>query len=230
MNENNHTHITEEDLKELGFTLGQKALTYSMWGGHRMRIRHSEKSIQIVMQGCACNIFETHLYTREQMEALLFGTKPIFYKKIKRINMINKVTLIGRLGKDAELKTLENGVQYCHFSVATDQTWKDEKGDWQKATTWHNITVWRDMATRYGALKKGDLVFVEGSLEDRSYIDGNGNKQYRYGVNGSIVRHLDKKALAPPEPVPPPQYSYDSAAEAVNTSPSKIQSDDELPF
>ena len=78
---NDHTHITEQDLQDLGFTLGQKALTYSMWGGHRMRIRHSSQSIQILMMGCACNIFETHLYTRAQMEALLFGTKPIFLQE-----------------------------------------------------------------------------------------------------------------------------------------------------
>jgi hypothetical protein len=77
----NETHITEQDLKNLGFTMGQKALTYSMWGGHRMRIRHSAHSIQILMMGCACNIFETHLYTLEQMEALLFATKPIFLQQ-----------------------------------------------------------------------------------------------------------------------------------------------------
>ena len=145
--------------------------------------------------------------------------------------MINKITLIGRLGKDAELKTLENGVQYSQLLLATDQSYKDGKGDWQKETTWHNITVWRDLATRYSALKKGDLVYVEGSVDIRSYIDSSGNKQQRYGVTGSIVRHLDKKTEAIPEPVPPPQYSYtDANADKTDDAAKDGKDDDDLPF
>jgi single-strand DNA-binding protein len=142
--------------------------------------------------------------------------------------MINKITLIGRLGKDAELKTLENGVQYSQLSIATDNNYKDAKGDWQKETTWHPITVWRDLATRYSALKKGDLVYVEGSVDIRSYIDSSGTKQQRYGVTGSIIRHLDKKPEPIPEPVPPPQYSYTAADTDKKDDTSK--DDDGLPF
>lgn len=67
------THITEADLQDLGFTKTQAAIHETWWTGHRLRVRHGERHIKILMLGCSCNLYETHLYTREQMEAFLVG-------------------------------------------------------------------------------------------------------------------------------------------------------------
>lgn len=83
---------------------------------------------------------------------------------------LNKVMLIGRLGKDPELKTAGSG-QVCNFSVATSETWKDKSsGEKKEKTTWHNIVIWgslADVASKY--LHKGDQVYLEGKIETRSY-------------------------------------------------------------
>ena len=71
--------------------------------------------------------------------------------------MINKVTLIGHLGGDPEVRTLENGTQVGRFSLATNENYKDKEGAWQSQTEWHNIIVWRDLAERSKKNKKGNF-------------------------------------------------------------------------
>lgn len=91
---------------------------------------------------------------------------------------VNKVILIGNLGRDAETRFTPQGVAVTQFSVATSRRWKDQQtGDWKEATTWNNVVLWRqENVGTY--LLKGKQVYVEGRLETRSYDDKDGNKKY----------------------------------------------------
>ena len=94
-------------------------------------------------------------------------------------NSVNKVILIGRLGKDPELKYTASGTPFCRFSMATDDVWNDKaSGERQEKTEWHNIVVWDRLAeicNQY--LTKGRLVYIEGSLQTREWDDQEGNKR-----------------------------------------------------
>lgn len=103
--------------------------------------------------------------------------------------MVNKVTLIGRLGKDPEVRTLETGTNIAKLALATDESYKDKSGEWQTITEWHNVIMWRDMAERAEKmLKKGYLVYIEGKLTNRSWEDENGNKKYITEVRANTFR------------------------------------------
>jgi single-strand DNA-binding protein len=105
--------------------------------------------------------------------------------------MVNKVTLIGRLGKDPEVRTLENGTNIAKLSLATDESYKDKSGEWQTITEWHNVIMWRDMAERAEKmLKKGYLVYVEGKLTNRSWQDESGNTKYITEIRANTFRLL----------------------------------------
>ena len=92
---------------------------------------------------------------------------------------VNKVILIGRLGKDPELKYTASGTPFCRFSMATDDVWNDKtSGERQEKTEWHNVVVWDRLAeicNQY--LTKGRLVYIEGSLQTREWDDQEGNKR-----------------------------------------------------
>src|SRR5689334_4156226 len=92
---------------------------------------------------------------------------------------INKVILVGRLGRDPELKYTSSGVPFCRFSMATDDSWNDKaSGERQERTEWHNIVVWDRLAeicNQY--LTKGKLVYIEGALQTREWDDQEGNKR-----------------------------------------------------
>jgi len=108
--------------------------------------------------------------------------------------MVNKCTLIGFLGQDPEIRTLENGTAVGRFSLATSESWKDKDGEWQNATEWHNIVVWRDLAeraTKY--LKKGSLVYVEGKISHRKYTDKDGVEKNITDIVASTFRALEKR-------------------------------------
>lgn len=93
---------------------------------------------------------------------------------------VNKVILVGNLGKDPEVRTLENGVKKVSFPLATSETYKDkDTGEKKTDTEWHNIVIWRglaDVAERY--LRKGQQIYVEGKLRSRQYKDKEGNTRY----------------------------------------------------
>ena len=91
---------------------------------------------------------------------------------------VNKVILVGHLGKDAETKFTPSGTAKTTFSVATSRRWKDQQtGDWKEETDWHNIVLWRsENLANY--LMKGKQVYVEGRLTTRSYDDKDGNKRW----------------------------------------------------
>ena len=91
---------------------------------------------------------------------------------------VNKVILLGNLGKDAETKFTPSGVPRSTFSLATSRRWKDQQsGEWKEETDWHNILLWRaeNVATY---LLKGKKVYIEGHLQTRSYEDKDGQKKY----------------------------------------------------
>ena len=92
---------------------------------------------------------------------------------------VNKVILVGNLGKDPEVRHLEGGVSVAHFTLATNEYYKDKQGNRVERTEWHNISAWRglaDMADKY--LKKGQQVYIEGKLRTRQYQDK--DQQTRY--------------------------------------------------
>ena len=92
---------------------------------------------------------------------------------------LNKVLLIGNLGKDPELKYTPSGAAVCTFSIATTERYKDKQGEQQETTTWHNIVTWRQLAEICGKyLEKGKQVYIEGKIQARSYDDRDGNKKY----------------------------------------------------
>ena len=106
---------------------------------------------------------------------------------------LNKVTLIGNLGKDPEIQTLEGEIKVAKFSLATTETYKDKAGQTQTDTDWHNIVAWRglaDLASRY--LYKGSMIYLEGKLKTRSYTDKDGSKKYVSEIIAESFIMLDK--------------------------------------
>jgi single-strand DNA-binding protein len=107
--------------------------------------------------------------------------------------MINKVTLIGNLGGDPEVRHLDNGTAVGRFSLATNENYKDKDGNWQKQTEWHNVVVWRDLAERSEKqLKKGMMVFVEGKISYRKYTDKDGQERNVTDIVANSFRLLEK--------------------------------------
>jgi len=92
---------------------------------------------------------------------------------------VNKVILVGNLGKDPELRYTPSGTAVATFSLATTERYKDRDGNPQKKTEWHNIVAWRQLAEICGKyLHKGKQIYVEGKIQNRSYDDRDGNKRY----------------------------------------------------
>ena len=92
---------------------------------------------------------------------------------------VNKVILVGNLGKDPEVRYMPNGDAVANFSIATTDTWKDKNGMRQERTEWHNISMYRRLAEIAGEyLKKGSMVYVEGRLQTRKWQDKNGQDRY----------------------------------------------------
>lgn len=108
-----------------------------------------------------------------------------------RHTVVNKAILIGNLGKDPEVRFTPSGQAVAKFSVATNEKWKDQQGQLQERTEWHNIVVWGKQAEACGQyLAKGRQVFVEGRIQNRSYDDKDGNKKYITEIVAQNVRFL----------------------------------------
>ncbi len=160
--------------------------------------------------------------------------------------MINKVILIGNLGKDPEVKHLEGGSSVGRFSVATNESYKDKSGEWQTITEWHNVVVWRNLAERAERqLKKGNMVYVEGKLSTRKWQDQNGVDKYTTEVVANTFRILERResTSGPAIPMPGEQDQIASTTStsnmvndpsptsnpiASNNGPSNVE--DDLPF
>jgi single-strand DNA-binding protein len=154
---------------------------------------------------------------------------------------INKVILIGRLGKDPEVKYTPSGAPVAKFTLATDESFKDRTGEQQRHTEWHNIVAWNKLAEICGEyLTKGKLVYIEGSIRSRQWEDQAGNKRTSYEIVARSMQMLGSKAesdrmasagmeRAAREPHAPPPSSPPSAAEP-SASPEAEISDEDIPF
>jgi single-strand DNA-binding protein len=108
---------------------------------------------------------------------------------------VNKVILVGRLGRDPETRYTGGGQAVANFSVATDETYKDRAGERQKRTEWHKIVVWgkqAEIAQQY--LKKGSLVFIEGRIQSREWTDKEGQKRTSFEIVANNFRMLGGRA------------------------------------
>ena len=104
---------------------------------------------------------------------------------------LNKVLLIGNLGRDPEVRFTPGGKAVARFSIATSETWSDQEGQKQERTEWHNIVVWGKQAESCGQyLSKGRQVFIEGQIRSRQYDDKEGVKKYITEVNAQRVQFL----------------------------------------
>ena len=105
---------------------------------------------------------------------------------------LNKVILIGNLGRDPEVRYMPNGEAVCNFSIATSETWNDRQtGQRQERTEWHNITLYRRLAEVAGQyLKKGSQVYIEGRIQSRKYTDKNGVERTAYEIIGNEMKML----------------------------------------
>lgn len=107
---------------------------------------------------------------------------------------LNKVMLIGRLGKDPEMIFFESGVAKASFTLATNEIYRDRDGNKIEKTDWHNVVMWRKLAEISGKyLKKGSRVYIEGKLKTRSWDDRDGNKRYITEVEAIDMHMLDTK-------------------------------------
>jgi len=107
---------------------------------------------------------------------------------------VNKVILVGNLGKDPEVRHLDNGRAVANFSIATSETYKNKAGDKVTNTEWHNVVLWTplaEIAERF--LKKGNQVYIEGKLTTRSWDDQEGNKRYTTEVVGREMTLLGSR-------------------------------------
>jgi single-strand DNA-binding protein len=108
--------------------------------------------------------------------------------------MINKVILVGNLGKDPDIRTLENGTKVGTFSVATNESYKDKNDQWQTLTEWHNVVVWRSLAERAEReLKKGGMVYIEGKLTHRRYQDKDGVERSITEIVANTCNSLERR-------------------------------------
>lgn len=105
--------------------------------------------------------------------------------------MLNKVILIGRLGKDPEVRYMPNGEAVCNFSVATSESWKDQSGQRQERVEWHNVTMYRRLAEIAGQyLKKGSQVYLEGKIQSRKYQGKDGIERTAYDIIANEMKML----------------------------------------
>jgi len=134
------------------------------------------------------------------------------------MSSVNKVIIVGNLGKDPEVRYLPSGVAACNITVATTEKWKDKNsGEPQEHTEWHNINFIGKVAEIAGQyLTKGSQVYVEGSLRTRKYTDKAGVEKYATEVKGETLKMLGskqgsapKQAAPAPKPQPKPSAGFD---------------------
>lgn len=147
---------------------------------------------------------------------------------------VNKVILIGHLGRDAETKFTPSGAAVTSFSVATNRRWKDQQsGEWKEETDWSNVVLWRqENLANY--LTKGKQVYVEGRLQTRSYDDKDGKKQYRTEVVAEDVILLGGRGgdgTPDSGPVSMPRSARQPAGGGGGTPANEAEiTDDDVPF
>lgn len=146
--------------------------------------------------------------------------------------MVNKVILIGNLGRDPEVRYLEGNIAVAKFSIATNESYKDKKGDWQTVTEWHDVVAWRSLAERAEKqLKKGSQVFIEGKLTHRKYQDKEGIDRYVTEVVANSFKILDRRDSRPggQDEEIPSEDSFSDSSSSTGIS-GEQHADDDLPF
>lgn len=154
------------------------------------------------------------------------------------MSSVNKVILIGRLGKDPELRTLNNGDAVANASMATSEQWKDKAtGDKKEATEWHNLTFYGRLAevvSQYG--RKGSLLYVEGKLKTRKWQDRDGNDRYTTEVHCHEMKLLGSKddgggqQRPAAAPAPRPQAGGQQPQRQQRAPTGGHDMDDDVPF
>lgn len=135
--------------------------------------------------------------------------------------MLNKVILIGRLGREPETRFMPNGEAVCNFSVATSESWKDSNGQKQERSEWHNVTMYRKLAEIAGKyLTKGSQVYLEGKIQSRKYQGKDGIERTAYEIIANEMKMLGGNGQATQEQLKYPQG---------NAKPADDISDD-VPF
>ncbi len=136
---------------------------------------------------------------------------------------VNKVILIGNLGKDPEVRSIESGAKVASFPLATNETYKGKDGAKVEQTEWHNIVVWRglaELAEKY--LRKGSQIYLEGRIKTRSWDDKDGNKRYITEIVGDNMTFLGKPMGEGDSQKTPPPVNEDYSPAAAE--------DEDLPF
>jgi single-strand DNA-binding protein len=149
---------------------------------------------------------------------------------------VNKVILVGRLGKDPEVKYTPSGTPVAKFTLATDEVFKDRAGEQQRRTEWHTIVAWSKLAEICGEyLVKGKQVYIEGSIRSRQWEDQTGNKRTAYEIVARDMKMLgsradsDRGGVAPGRAAPPPEI--DAPVDAPSSpAPSPEITDEDIPF
>jgi len=147
---------------------------------------------------------------------------------------VNKVILIGNLGKDPEVRRLENGAIVANFPLATSETYVDRTtGERRESTDWHNIVLWRglaEIAEKYA--RKGTKVYIEGKLKNRSWTDKDGNTRYTTEVLADEMTLLTPKGDQNPEMQTGTQAPYPVNTPPTPPSPMNLgtMEEDDLPF
>lgn len=141
---------------------------------------------------------------------------------------LNKVLLIGNLGKDPELKYTPGGQAVTTFTLATTRKWRDKEGNNQEDTQWHNIKIWgrqAEVAQQY--LKKGRQVYIEGRIETRTYDDKDGNRKWFTDINVQQFVMLGSRG----DDAPGGDMGSPSAGQSAPAAPgAPAATDDDLPF
>lgn len=158
--------------------------------------------------------------------------------------MLNKIQIIGRMGKDPEVRYMPNGDAVCNFSVATSEKWKDKAtGEMKEETTWHRVSAWGRQAEIVGEyLRKGSLVYVEGKMTARKYTDKDGAEKESHEIRMQDMKMLSTRSDSDhggaPGPAPAPRQQQRQAAPQT-TSPRRAPAttgsgfddmDDDIPF
>jgi single-strand DNA-binding protein len=136
--------------------------------------------------------------------------------------MVNRVTLIGNLGKDAEFRTFENGNAFVRFPLATHENYLDKSGNWQKSTEWHHITAWGKLADRLKMLRQGTLVYIEGKITTRKFQDKEGHERQITEISAQSVRILEKRE----NPGDHSNRPHNNGGQTTDVNPSEMEGND----
>jgi single-strand DNA-binding protein len=125
---------------------------------------------------------------------------------------VNRVILIGNLGRDPDLRYTPSGQPVAKFPIATSERWKDKDGQLQQRTDWHNIVAWgRQAEVCKEYLKKGSPLYIEGRIQSRSYDDKDGNRKYITEIVANRIQMLGRKEEGPSEEGIPPEPETEEA-------------------